>query len=140
MRPSSSKSSSLIGGKAGASLAVASALLGGEGMTTFPVISVHSLEDVIPALPRREPPGLDGTDGPPSDAGLITGGVGGGTAGEVFLRTANAFVFKGAPLFSLHIQKLRQEEASKSASKKEKCLVDLLLSGNVKPSKIIVVF
>ena len=42
-------------------------------------------------------------DGPSADAVLTTGGGGRGTAGEVFLRTASAFVFKG-PAF-LNLQK-----------------------------------
>ena len=101
MRPSSSKASALIGGKDEASLAGASALGGEEGAVTFPVISVHWVGGVILALPRDGLAAVARVEFSSTGVGFKAEGVGGGIAGEVFLRVAHTFCFKGAPFFIL---------------------------------------
>ena len=100
MRPSSSKASALIGGKVGASSAEASALGGEEGVVTFPVISVHFVGGIIPALPRVGPAAMARVELSSTGVGFKAEGVGGGIAGEVFFHVAHTFCFK-APFFIL---------------------------------------
>ena len=99
MRPSSSKASALIGGKIGASSAGASAL-GEEVSVTFPVISVHCVGGMTPALPTG---GAVTIVRVLSSVGFGSGteGVDGGMAGEAFFLVATVFVFNGAPFFIL---------------------------------------
>ena len=105
MRPSSSKASTLIGGKVGESLAGASSLGGEEGSVTFLVISVHLVRGVIPALPGVEPAVMVRVEVSSTDVILETERAAGGIPGEAFFRTANTFCLKGAPFFILQSQR-----------------------------------
>ena len=118
MYPTSLKASALIGGKDGASSAGASALGGEKGAVTFPVISVHWVGGVIPALPRVGPATMVRVEFSSTGVGFETEGVGGGIAGEVFFRVAHTFCFKGAPFFILQRQRSKVSKSGNTAEQR----------------------
>ena len=104
-------------------------------MVTFPVSCIHSPTGVDPDLPRTGLADMEGATGLSAATGLDIDGVGGGTVGEVFLRTTIAFTFKGAPFFSLRIQELRHGKAGKSVRKKRGVWSTYFLVGMLSPAR-----
>ena len=84
-------------------------------------------------------PVRSGRSAPPLVMACLPKDWGGGIAGEGFFRMASTFCFEGAVFFNLQIQRINNGQSGKTVSKEEKCLVDLLLAGNVKPSKGVIV-
>ena len=116
------------------SLTGTSALGGEEGVVTFPVISVHWVGGVIPALPRVGPTAMVQVEFSSTDVGFEAEGVGGGIAGEVFFRVAHTFCFREGPFFIL--QRTKLSKSGNTAEQGGNVLADLLLARDVDPARV----